>query len=39
MTSDAEYVLEGLEGPAEILIDRWGVPHMYASTLYDVFRV
>jgi penicillin G amidase len=39
VTADAEYVLEGLEGPAEILIDRWGVPHMYASTLYDVFRV
>ncbi len=39
MTADAEYVLAGLEGPAEILIDRWGVPHMYASTLYDVFRV
>ncbi len=39
MTRDAEYALAGLEGPAEILIDRWGVPHMYASTLYDVFRV
>ncbi|MDP9429256.1 MAG: penicillin acylase family protein [Actinomycetota bacterium] len=39
MTADAEYELAGLEGPAEILIDRWGVPHMYASTLYDVFRV
>jgi len=39
VTVDAEYVLPGLEGPAEILIDRWGVPHMYASTLYDVFRV
>jgi penicillin amidase len=39
VTADAEYELPGLEGPAEILIDRWGVPHMYASTLYDVFRV
>ena len=39
MAVDAEYELPGLEGPAEILIDRWGVPHMYASTLYDVFRV
>ncbi|SDY93804.1 penicillin amidase [Modestobacter sp. DSM 44400] len=39
MTTDGEYTLAGLEGPAEILIDRWGVPHMYASTLYDVFRV
>jgi acyl-homoserine lactone acylase PvdQ len=39
MTADAEYVLEGLEGPGEILVDRWGVPHMYASSLYDAFRV
>jgi penicillin amidase len=39
VAADAEYVLEGLEGPAEILVDRWGVPHMYASTLYDAFRV
>jgi len=27
----------GLEQPAEILIDRWGVPHIYAGTLYDAF--
>lgn len=39
MTADADYVLEGLQGPAEILVDRWGVPHMYASSLYDAFRV
>ena len=39
MTADAEYVLEGLEGPAEILVDRWGVPHVYASSLYDAFRL
>jgi penicillin G amidase len=38
MTSD-EVVLDGLEEPAEILIDRWGVPHVYAGTLDDVFRV
>ena len=39
MTADSEYVLEGLEGPAEILVDRWGVPHVYASSLYDAFRL
>jgi penicillin G amidase len=39
MTADAEYTLDGLEGPAEILVDRWGVPHLYASSLYDVFRL
>ena len=27
----------GLEQPAEVLIDRWGVPHIYAGTLYDAF--
>lgn len=33
------YIVEGLEGPAEILVDHWGVPHMYASSFYDVFFV
>ncbi|QRQ85815.1 hypothetical protein [Cupriavidus oxalaticus] len=27
----------GLEKPATVLVDRWGVPHIYAGTLYDVF--
>lgn len=27
----------GLEAPAEILIDRWGVPHIYAGSAPDVF--
>jgi penicillin amidase len=27
----------GLEGPVEILTDRWGVPHIYASNLEDAF--
>ena len=27
----------GLAQPADILIDRWGVPHIYAGTLYDAF--
>ncbi|MBA2442046.1 MAG: penicillin acylase family protein [Rubrobacter sp.] len=30
------YEVEGLEEEAEILVDRWGVPHMYASSLRDV---
>lgn len=33
------FEVKGLSGPAEILVDRWGVPHMYASTLYDAFFV
>ncbi|HEU4897957.1 MAG TPA: penicillin acylase family protein [Actinomycetota bacterium] len=39
MTAGEDYVLDGLQGPAEILVDRWGVPHLYASSLDDVFRV
>lgn len=27
----------GLERPAEILIDRWGMSHIYAETEYDLF--
>ncbi|TDF64361.1 penicillin acylase family protein [Cupriavidus sp. L7L] len=29
----------GLEKPATVLVDRWGVPHIYAGTLYDAFYV
>jgi len=29
----------GLHKPAEILIDTWGVPHMYAASQDDVFFV
>lgn len=29
--------IKGLVKDAEILIDRWGVPHIYAQTTYDVF--
>ena len=37
--SEQAYVVEGLSGPAEILVDRWGVPHIYAETQYDAFFV
>ncbi len=37
--SEKTYVVEGLSGPAEILVDRWGVPHIYAETQYDAFFV
>lgn len=33
------YALPGLTAPAEILVDRWGVPHIYAASTYDAFRV
>ncbi len=29
--------VEGLSSEVEILVDRWGVPHVYARELYDVF--
>lgn len=30
-------VLEGLEQPVEVLRDKWGVAHIYASTVADLF--
>ena len=29
----------GLEKEAEILVDRWGIPHIYAATQQDAFFV
>ena len=29
--------LPGLSAPAEILVDRWGIPHIYAATSRDAF--
>ncbi|MCJ2057584.1 penicillin acylase family protein [Methylobacterium sp. J-048] len=37
--SEAAYALPGLEGPAEIRIDRWGLAHIRAATTLDAFRV
>jgi len=34
-----KFAVPGLEKPATVLIDRWGVPHIYANTLYDAFYV
>lgn len=36
---DATYHLAGLEQRAEIIVDHWGVPHIYAGTHYDAFFV
>lgn len=35
---EQSYALQGLSAPAEILVDTWGVPHIYATTTYDAFR-
>ncbi len=37
--AEQTYRLEGLEEPAEIIVDQWGVPHIYAGTHYDAFFV
>src|SRR5512139_799044 len=31
--------VSGIQAPAEILVDRWGVPHIYAKNEADVFFV
>ncbi|MCZ6852587.1 MAG: penicillin acylase family protein, partial [Gammaproteobacteria bacterium] len=36
---DASYTVRGLSQPAEIIVDTWGVPHIYAQTHYDAFFV
>ena len=36
--TSATYALPGLTDTAELIIDRWGVPHIYAATTYDAFR-
>ena len=36
---DRSYKVAGLERPAEIIVDEWGVPHIYADTHYDAFFV
>lgn len=36
--SGAAYPLPGLEGPAEIRVDRWGLAHVRAGSPLDAFR-
>ncbi|WP_304362049.1 penicillin acylase family protein [Collimonas fungivorans] len=35
----ATYKIAGLKKPAEILVDQWGVPHIYAANQDDAFFV
>ncbi|MBT6208807.1 MAG: penicillin acylase family protein [Woeseia sp.] len=39
MADDQKYTVAGLTEPAEIIVDKWGVPHIYANTHYDAFFV
>lgn len=36
---DHSYSVIGLEKSAEIIVDEWGVPHIFANTHYDAFFV
>jgi penicillin amidase len=36
-TIDGALNLPGLSAPVEVIRDRWGVPHLYASTMHDLF--
>ena len=38
-SEDCEFSVVGLEEPAEIVVDEWGIPHIYANTHYDAFFV
>ncbi|MFG3259556.1 penicillin acylase family protein [Streptomyces sp. NPDC048172] len=35
--NETRYEVPGLEAPVEILVDRWGVPHLYAASRHDLF--
>lgn len=39
MPTQISYAIPGLTEPAEIVADRWGVPHIYARGTYDAFLV
>jgi penicillin amidase len=34
---DGELALPGLQQPVEVLRDKWGVPHIYAKSVHDLF--
>jgi penicillin G amidase len=37
LSNTASYHVPALSAPVEILVDRWGVPHLYATSKRDVF--
>ena len=36
-SAPAPHIVPGLERPVQVLVDTWGVPHIYAERLYDAF--
>lgn len=37
MAADERFVVSGLERPVEIVIDEWGIPHLFAESKADLF--
>ena len=37
--AQATVAVPGLSAPGEIIVDRWGIPHIYAATQPDAFRL
>lgn len=37
MVTSADYIVDGLSAPVEVLVDEYGVPHLYAASEADVF--
>ncbi|NJN51302.1 MAG: penicillin acylase family protein [Gammaproteobacteria bacterium] len=38
-SATVEYAVPGLEAPADIRVDEWGIPHIRAATHYDAYYV
>lgn len=38
-SGDESYKTAGIEKPARVLVDKWGISHIYANTFYDAFYV
>jgi penicillin amidase len=39
VAQETSHVVAGLQQPAEIVVDRWGIPHIRAETRHDLFFV
>ena len=37
LAADASYTIPGVSAPVEVVLDQWGVPHVYATTERDLF--
>jgi penicillin amidase len=37
VAADASYSVPGVSAPVEVVVDQWGVPHVYAANEHDLF--